>query len=84
GLHTHQRALDAGDQVHGCSIHLVTAALDDGPVLGQAQVPVYPDDTADTLAARVLAQEHVLYPDVLHKFLADLALAPLDFGADQD
>jgi phosphoribosylglycinamide formyltransferase 1 len=68
GLHTHQRALDAGDSVAGCSVHEVTAVLDDGPILGQAQVPILPGDTADTLAARVLVQEHLLYPAVLRRF----------------
>ncbi len=68
GLHTHQRALDAGDSVAGCSVHEVTAVLDDGPILGQAQVPILPDDTADSLSARVLVQEHRLYPAVLRRF----------------
>ena len=68
GLHTHQRALDAGDTEAGCSVHLVTAALDDGPILGQARVKVEPGDSADTLAARVLEQEHRLYPAVLERF----------------
>jgi phosphoribosylglycinamide formyltransferase 1 len=68
GLHTHQRALDAGDSVAGCSVHEVTAVLDDGPILGQAQVPILPGDTADTLSARVLQQEHRLYPAVLRRF----------------
>ncbi|MGL4311245.1 MAG: phosphoribosylglycinamide formyltransferase [Paracoccaceae bacterium] len=68
GLHTHQRALDAGDGQAGCTVHEVTADLDAGPVLGQAVVPVLPGDTADTLAARVLKQEHRLYPAVLHRF----------------
>ena len=70
GLHTHARALAAGDTVHGCSVHEVTAALDDGPILGQAQVPVLAQDTEDTLAARVLTQEHILYPAVLRRFAA--------------
>ena len=61
GLHTHQRALDAGDSHGGCSVHLVTPELDDGPVLGQTQVAILPGDTADTLAARVLIAEHQLY-----------------------
>lgn len=69
GLHTHQRALDAGDTEAGCTVHLVTAALDDGPILGKARVPVLPDDTAETLAARVLVQEHQLYPAALARFL---------------
>jgi phosphoribosylglycinamide formyltransferase 1 len=70
GLHTHARALEAGDAEAGCTVHLVTAALDDGPVLGQARVPVLPDDTEDRLAARVLVQEHRLYPMVLERFAA--------------
>lgn len=68
GLHTHQRAIDAGDTHAGCTVHEVTAVLDDGPILGQAQVPVLAGDTADTLAARVLVQEHILYPAVLRRF----------------
>ncbi len=68
GLHTHQRALDAGDAQAGCTVHEVTPVLDDGPVLGQATVPVMPGDTADTLAARVLLAEHRLYPTVLRRF----------------
>lgn len=73
GLHTHQRALDAGDTEAGATVHLVTAALDDGPVLGQARVAVLPGDTADTLAARVLIAEHALYPAMLRQFLAGLS-----------
>ncbi len=65
GLHTHQRALDAGDARAGCTVHLVTEALDDGPILGRAEVPILPGDDADSLAARVLAEEHRLYPAVL-------------------
>ncbi len=68
GLHTHQRALDAGDTEAGCTVHEVTPVLDDGPILGQARVPVLPGDNADTLAARVLVQEHRLYPAVLRRF----------------
>lgn len=70
GLHTHQRALEAGDTQAGCTVHEVTAELDAGPVLGQAVVPVQPGDTAETLAARVLVQEHRLYPQVLRQFVA--------------
>jgi len=62
GLHTHQQALDAGENEHGATVHFVTAQLDHGPVLGQVRVPVLPDDTEDTLAARVLVEEHKLYP----------------------
>ena len=68
GLHTHARAIEAGDQEAGCSVHEVTADLDAGPILGQASVPVLPDDTPETLAARVLVQEHRLYPAVLRRF----------------
>jgi phosphoribosylglycinamide formyltransferase-1 len=67
GLHTHQRAIDLGVKLHGCTVHYVTERVDDGPILGQAAVPVLPDDTADTLAARVLKQEHILYPTVLRE-----------------
>lgn len=70
GLHTHQRALEAGDSEAGCTVHEVTADLDAGPILGQARVSVLPDDTAETLAARVLVQEHRLYPRVLERFVA--------------
>lgn len=70
GLNTHARAIEAGDREHGCTVHEVTAALDDGPILGQARVPVLPDDTPDTLAARVLTREHQLYPAVLRRFAA--------------
>jgi phosphoribosylglycinamide formyltransferase-1 len=62
GLHTHQRALDAGCQVAGATVHLVTAELDNGPILAQAVVPILPGDTADALAARVVTQEHRIYP----------------------
>ena len=70
GLHTHARALAAGDTEHGCTVHEVTAKLDDGPILGQARVPVEPGDTPETLAARVLIREHALYPAVLRRFAA--------------
>ncbi len=62
GLHTHQRALDEGVRIHGCTVHFVTPALDHGPVIVQAAVPVLDDDTEDSLSARVLAQEHRVYP----------------------
>lgn len=68
GLNTHARALAAGDGQAGATVHLVTSALDDGPILGQARVPVHPGDTPETLAARVLAVEHRLYPAVLRRF----------------
>jgi formyltetrahydrofolate-dependent phosphoribosylglycinamide formyltransferase len=70
GLDTHARALAAGDSEAGASVHIVTEELDGGAVLGQARVPILPGDTADTLAERVLAEEHRLYPDVLAAFCA--------------
>jgi phosphoribosylglycinamide formyltransferase-1 len=69
GLHTHERAIEAGCKFAGATVHRVTAELDHGPILAQAIVPVLPDDTADTLAARVLTQEHLMYPRVLVKLL---------------
>jgi len=69
GLHTHQRAIDAGCRFAGASVHEVTAELDHGPILGQAVVPVLPGDSAELLAARVLTQEHLLYPRVVKAFL---------------
>jgi phosphoribosylglycinamide formyltransferase-1 len=68
GLHTHRRAIEAGDAEAGATVHLVTAELDAGPILGQASVPVLSGDTEETLAARVLTQEHRLYPEVLRRF----------------
>lgn len=68
GLHTHVRALAAGDREAGCTVHLVTPELDAGPVLGQARVPIVAGDTPETLAARVLGAEHRLYPAVLRRF----------------
>ena len=68
GLHTHQRALDAGVALHGCSVHEVNAELDGGRILGQAVVPVFAEDNSDTLSQRVLTMEHQLYPIVLRKF----------------
>jgi phosphoribosylglycinamide formyltransferase-1 len=69
GLHTQQRALDAGCKFAGATVHLVTAELDHGPILDQAVVPVLPGDTADTLAARVLTQEHIIYPRAIASLL---------------
>ena len=69
GLHTHQRAIDAGCQFAGVTVHQVTAELDHGPILAQAVVPVLPGDTADALAARVLTQEHVIYPRAIAELL---------------
>ncbi len=69
GLHTHEAALKAGDKLAGCSVHEVTAELDDGPVIGQAEVAILPGDTAETLAARVLIAEHQLYPRALAAYV---------------
>ncbi len=79
GLDTHARALQSGATIHGCTVHLVTDTMDEGPILGQAEVPVLPGDTEAALAARVLAQEHVLYPRVLKDFVESLPL-PSDSG----
>jgi phosphoribosylglycinamide formyltransferase-1 len=70
GTNTHQRAIDAGETEHGVSVHFVTEELDGGPVIAQERVPVLPQDTASELAARVAAQEHVLYPRVVTWFAA--------------
>ena len=72
GLHTHQRAIDAGCKFAGVTVHQVTAELDVGPILDQAVVPVLPDDTAETLAARVLTQEHVIYPRAVRALIQTL------------
>lgn len=69
GLHTHAAALAAGVRIHGATVHFVTPALDSGPIIIQAAVPVLPGDSPDTLAARVLAQEHVIYPRAVDWFL---------------
>ncbi|MFD1787190.1 phosphoribosylglycinamide formyltransferase [Sphingomonas floccifaciens] len=69
GLDTHARAIEAGDAEAGCSVHVVTEELDAGEVLGQARVPILPGDTADSLAERVLAVEHSLYPRILAEFV---------------
>ena len=71
GLHTHQQALDAGEKIHGATVHFVTAELDHGPVVAQASVDVLPGDTETTLAARVLVQEHQLYPRAIRLFVED-------------
>ncbi len=68
GLHVQQQAIDAGARVSGCTVHYVTTDLDAGPIIAQAAVPVLPGDTADTLAARILRQEHRLYPEVVRWF----------------
>ncbi len=71
GLHTHRRALEEGVRIHGCTVHFVTPALDHGPVIIQAAVPVFDDDSEESLAARVLAQEHVVYPQAVRWFAED-------------
>jgi phosphoribosylglycinamide formyltransferase-1 len=73
GLHTHERALAAGCKVAGVTVHRVTAELDNGEILAQAVVPVLADDSAATLAARVLTQEHIIYPQVIAQLLAESA-----------
>ena len=72
GLHTHQRAIDAGCKVAGATVHQVTSELDHGPILEQAAVPVLPGDTAQVLAARVLTQEHLIYPRAIARLLTRL------------
>ena len=72
GLHTHQRAIDEGCRVAGATVHQVTADLDHGPILAQAVVPVLPGDTADALAARVLTQEHLIYPRAIAQILQNI------------
>jgi phosphoribosylglycinamide formyltransferase-1 len=71
GLHTHRRALDAGVKLHGCTVHVVTTELDSGPIVIQAAVPVLPGDSEETLAGRVLAAEHRIYPQAVRWFLQD-------------
>ncbi|MBI4206665.1 MAG: phosphoribosylglycinamide formyltransferase [Betaproteobacteria bacterium] len=79
GLETHRRALEAGARIHGCTVHFVTAALDHGPIVIQAAVPVLPDDTEASLAARVLRQEHRIYPQAVRWFCEGrLKLGPDD------
>ena len=81
GLHTHARAIAAGDKMAGCTVHQVIAELDAGPIMGQAQVEIAPTDTPETLAARVLAAEHRLYPAVLRAY-AGGDMRPIYLGAD--
>jgi len=69
GLHTHQQAIDAGVKFHGATVHFVTAELDHGPIIAQAVVPVLDNDTEDTLAERVLEQEHQIYPQAVHDLI---------------
>ncbi|KXI22413.1 phosphoribosylglycinamide formyltransferase [Photobacterium sanguinicancri] len=83
GLHTHQRALDAGDTEHGTSVHFVTEELDGGPVILQAKVPIFADDTVDNIFSRVQEQEHRIYPLVAHWFINE-RLAMIDGQAFLD
>ena len=77
GLHTHRRALEAGVRIHGCTVHFAAPAVDSGPIIVQAAVPVLPDDTEERLAARVLAEEHRIYPQAVRWFLEGrLRVAP--------
>jgi phosphoribosylglycinamide formyltransferase-1 len=71
GLHTHRQALDAGVEEHGATVHFVTAELDHGPAVIQARIPVLPGDTEDSLAERLLAEEHVIYPQAVRLFVED-------------
>lgn len=71
GLHTHRQALDAGVTEHGATVHFVTAELDHGPAVIQARIPVLPGDTEDSLAERLLAEEHVIYPQAVRLFIED-------------
>lgn len=79
GLHTHERALADGATEHGCSVHFVTPGLDEGPVILQAKVPVLAGDTAETLSARVLVEEHRIYPDALRMLANGMARIPATF-----
>jgi phosphoribosylglycinamide formyltransferase 1 len=80
GLHTHERAIEAGAAEHGCTVHFVTAGVDEGPVISQARVPVLAGDTPETLGARVLAEEHILYPAAL-RLVAEGKVRMEDGGA---
>ena len=77
GLHTHRLALEAGVKLHGCTVHVVTPELDNGPIVVQAAVPVMPADTEEALAGRVLAAEHRIYPQAVRWFVEDR----VEFGA---
>jgi len=81
GLDTHARALTAGVKLHGCTVHLVTDTMDAGPILAQAAVPVLPDDTEAGLAARVLRQEHLIYPAALAAFASGRRATPVSGDA---
>lgn len=75
GLDTHARAIEAGDSVHGCTIHYVSEEMDGGEIIAQAEVPVLPNDTPETLGARVLVEEHKLYPSTITKLCQNQVLA---------
>src|SRR5262249_62089478 len=81
GLHTHERALADGARIHGCTVHFVSPGMDEGPIIAQAEVPVLEADTPDSLAARVLAQEHILYPAALAGVAAGLVSAQANCSA---
>jgi phosphoribosylglycinamide formyltransferase-1 len=82
GLHTHRQALASGVRIHGCSVHFVTPQLDHGPIIAQAAVAVHNNDTEDSLAARVLQQEHQIYPQVLRWLCADRVSINAQGGVD--
>jgi len=82
GLHTHRQALDASVRVHGCTVHFVTPQLDHGPIIVQAAVPVLPGDDEDTLAARVLAEEHRIYPQAVRWLCEDRVTVTADGRVD--
>jgi len=83
GLHTHRQVLQAGEKEHGVTVHIVTAELDHGPILGQVRVPVLPDDTEESLANRVLVQEHILYPMVIRQIVDDVIQLPMSEAIDR-
>lgn len=83
GLHTHERALADGVKIHGCTVHFVSAGTDEGPVIAQAAVPVLDSDTPETLAARVLEQEHIIYPAALARIAEGLVSVQADCQASR-
>jgi phosphoribosylglycinamide formyltransferase 1 len=83
GLHTHERALADGVKIHGCTVHFVSAGIDEGPVIAQAAVPVLDSDTPETLAARVLEQEHIIYPAALARIAEGLVSVQADCQASR-
>ena len=84
GLNTHERALGEGLAEHGCTVHFVTADLDAGPIIAQARVPVLPGDDAEALGARVLKEEHRIYPAALNAVARALGAGPKPFASDAD